>query len=261
MSCSTSTSRAPSGSRAMAWSRSMPRSTDSPTCPLGLPAPGLSNAAGDSTANTRCSRRRVARRSVSTRFTVSRWSQVDSALSPRKVDSRRHACTNTSCVRSSASRRLPVSRRHNAYTRPTSARYRAWKAASSPAAAGGWVSASLGAGVGRVMSIGRRPALEGLGEPDAAREGLQALLELLLGVRDLALRRPELLLGGSGHRRHLRLHRSDQGIGVGVHLSGQFLLRRLHLIPHQTLDAVRDGLIQVGADRQGWTFGSARKAG
>src|SRR2546425_343643 len=128
MSCSTKTSRAPSGSAAMARSRSIPN-------PAVAARPGRSRAAGSSAGRTRCSRRWVARRSASTTFTASRCSHEEKALSPRNVPRRCQARTKTSCVRSSASAALPVSRRHSAYSRPAHSRYSPSNAASSPACA------------------------------------------------------------------------------------------------------------------------------
>src|SRR3989441_9993992 len=112
---STKTSRAPGGRAATARSRSKPR-------PGFDSRPGRSSAPGSSVANTRCARRRAARRPMKTTFTARRYNQEENALSPRKVANRSHARTNASCVSSSASLASAVSRRHSAYTRPTCSR-------------------------------------------------------------------------------------------------------------------------------------------
>ena len=67
-----------------------------------------------STSRRRSASRRLERMRPSTTLTAMRCSQLEKRLSPRKPSSLRQACTNASCVASSASARFAVMRRHSA---------------------------------------------------------------------------------------------------------------------------------------------------
>src|SRR2546423_3127388 len=129
--------------------------------PGGAPPPPASWARDASGAAPRPPRPPPARRSISTRFTASRCSHEENALSPRNDASLRHACTNTSCVRSSASAALPVSLRQSAYIRPTCARYSSWNADWSPCWARRTTSVTRGPGEGTLLGCPREA--QGLG--------------------------------------------------------------------------------------------------